>query len=969
MAHRCKHARGICAAVLALMAAAATTMPAAAAVPARTAAPGVRGVVIDPADYQAEFRDPAVLARKLAEDAARYGVNTIYLNAYNVEYGAYYRTTYLYNRESEYGKADLLGKLISAAHSRGVKIYAALYDHQHRGAWEFHPEWRAMRQNGSYYNPPRTDVQYYLSVGHPSATAWWRGFLADMMTNYPDLDGFELREPIVNWWGTEADHNPAVTRAFLRAHPRSAVGGTTWRVFRQQMLTRFLKSEIAQIHAARKQAHVTTVADTGASGHLMPAKDEAFETGFDLDGLITGKDRPDAIKVELIWQQWARNYDYITFTPEWTGRAVREFFKQVRDRVPVITHVELTDFGRHVMTPQEFYRTLVAARQPGVGGLDFYSAFLADGKNAWPAISSVYRATGAPVAPEQLPTDQRALILYDDATGKRGATPELSKLRAIYLANLLGHFDVKWELRPIDEYERGSLGAYRYVFYEGTVYANAPIAFVSDVSVYDGTVVWIGQNLFELAADGVRLPFVQRSQKLQTGPTTVTYNGTMLPANGEYLSTTALQGAQTVATLNTTAGNVPYILRAKNFWYVTGSPFSQLDRTNGRYLAFADQLHEMLGKPAAASHRAYARLEDIDPLTDPQQLERLADAFAARKVPFVVSVIPFFVDPAKSTRVSLSDRPRLVKALKYAVTKGGALILHGSSHQYKGRTGIDFEFWNSAAASGVAEDGEDYVRAKITAALNEMWKNGLHPIAWETPHYAATPFDYSLFGEYFSTFLERRTYGVWRGRAYQQALPYEVQADVFGAHVLPENLGFISQAGDAATIVENARALLVVRDSMAGAFFHRNIPPVVVGSVMDQLFALGYSFVDLYSLPNTVTTPERVELTGFGWATVTVPSEQYLQERLYSRAGALKRSTATYEPGYVRVTRSWDDVPSNGLYVLRAVARPDQGDRTGTTLPRLSVIGSFMLLVVLGFAALGLLVLVGSYAGIKVRAR
>jgi uncharacterized protein YdaL len=927
-------------------------------------APVVHGVVIDPADYLAQEPNAAALADKLTKKLAENGVNLIYLNTYNVEYGAYYRTSYLYNRESDYGKQDFLGKLIASASQRGIRVAAALYDHQHRGAWEANPAWRAKTQSGGDYNPPRTDVQYYLSTGNPAVIAWWRGFLADILTSYPNLEGFELREPIVNWWGTSADHNPAVERAFRAAHPGAPVGGPVWRAYRQQVLTAFLKGEIAQIHAARRFVHVTTVADTGADGHLMSAQDEARETGFDLDALVSGRDRPDAVKVELIWQQWARNYDYIVFTPEWTGRALTEFARQVRGRVPVIAHVELTDFGSHVQSAEEFYRTLASVARPGVG-IDFYSAFLAEGKHAWPAIRSVFTAQGAPARPAGLSRDARALILYDGT----GAKAALSRLRAVELANLIGHFDVRWELLPVEEYARGDLSGYAYAFYSSTEYGNATPAFLSDAAVFDGTMVWIGQNLFQLQHEGRILPFAQRSQVPRSDFTSLTYGTAVLPAKGEAILTQP--GASTVlATLRGPAGAAPFIMRAGKFTYVAGSPFSNLDQTNGRYLAFADSLQEVFGQHPAAAHRAFIRIEDVDPLTRPADLRALADVFASRKTPFMVGVIPFFVDPATKQDVALRDRPDLVRALKYAVSKGGAIVLHGSSHQYQGKTGLDYEFWNPATLTGVAVDGESYVRTKVDSGLAEMWATGLHPIAWETPHYSATAYDYTAFGEYFSTFVERRTYGVWDGSAYQQTFPYAIQRDVFGARILPENIGFVREPGDIGRMVDGARALLSVRDSVAGGFIHRNVAPALVRSLIDQIYGLGYTFVDLYTLPNTVTTPARVELTGFGWATVAIPSHQYLQERFLSRAGTVTRSIATPFAEYARITRSWADVPGNGIYSMRAVLHPQSGDATaglGSGSGRIATVGSAMLFVTLALAALGVLALAGAYAGVRVR--
>src|SRR5579883_1618500 len=89
----------------------------------------VYAVSIDPADYLATVPDATVLAKRLVAELTANRINTIYLNAYNVQYGAYYQTSYRYNHESEYGRQDLLGKLLAAAHARDIDVVAAFYDH------------------------------------------------------------------------------------------------------------------------------------------------------------------------------------------------------------------------------------------------------------------------------------------------------------------------------------------------------------------------------------------------------------------------------------------------------------------------------------------------------------------------------------------------------------------------------------------------------------------------------------------------------------------------------------------------------------------------------------------------------------------------------------------------------------------------------------------------------------------------
>ncbi len=925
-----------------------------AAVPVR-----VHGVSIDPADHLAEHPDASELARTLVERLSENRIDTVYVNAYNVEYGAYYETTYRLNQESELGRQDFLGKFVSAAHARGIRVVAALYDHQHRGAWETHPEWREKTASGGDYNPPGTDIQYYLSTGNPGATAWWRGFLEDILRRYPDLDGVELREPIVNWWGTDADYNPAVTAAFRTAHPRATLGDETWRRFRQAMLTRFLKSEIALVHRAGLFVHVTTVATTGTSGSLMPAGYVAHETGFDLDALLRGRDLPDALKVELIWQQWARLYGRVAFTPEWTGRATLEFLREMRGRAPVIVHVELTDFGRSSITVEEFHRTLRAADRPGLQGVDFYSVSLADAKRAWPAVRAAYGEDKTATRVAGVPHDHRVLVLHDRGGPAAKAELPLRQLHQTELLNLLEHFDVRWDTHPVDAYRRGGLLGYDVVVYIGSLYGNVPAAFLSDISVFEGNVVWIGSNLYALSETGVRLAFVQPSQLARTGYDRIAYRGMSLRAWGEAIPTQARGNGVVAATLSGPRGSTPYILRSGRFWYVAGSPFSYLEvggALNGRYLAFADILHDALGAPHRSSGpEALLRIVDVDPTTSPDDVRAITKALERKQIPFALSVTPFY--GGASGGLALSDEPRLAAALRNAVAHGGAIVLDGAEHRYRGVTGRDAEFWDLRNHGGVAEDSAGYVESRLEEALAETWAEDLHPLAWETPESIATPFDYALFAQTFSTFVERRAYATWSGDAYRQPLPYRVENDVFGGRIVPDNLGSVDRDGKGqAQVLANARRLLAVRDGTAGVSISIRAGAGAAATVADRLHRLGYRFLDLYTLPNVVTSHDRVELTSAGLASVPVPSGWTLWQRLLNRDGSVVRETSETFVSYARPARTFSSLPHGTLLSLRAVPSGNG------SLPRPpGGVGSIVVTMLAVIATAGAAVLIASY--------
>ena len=111
------------------------------------------------------------------------------------------------------------------------------------------------------------------------------------------------------------------------------------------------------------------------------------------------------------------------------------------------------------------------------------------------------------------------------------------------------------------------------------------------------------------------------------------------------------------------------------------------------------------------------------------------------------------------------------------VKKGGTIVLHGCTHQYRGQTTIDYEFWDGLNDQPLFEDADEYVEDRLDKALHECFRNNLYPVAWETPHYAASQLDYDVINRHFSTVYERRQTMNVLGS--DQLLPFYIRIDHF----------------------------------------------------------------------------------------------------------------------------------------------------------------------------------------------
>jgi uncharacterized protein YdaL len=485
-----------------------------------------------------------------------------------------------------------------------------------------------------------------------------------------------------------------------------------------------------------------------------------------------------------------------------------------------------------------------------------------------------------------------------------------------HLANLLGHFNVASTVIGVDEYSSGRMKGFQQVFYIGFHAKNSvPRPFLDDVIAGAVPVMWIHTGMAEFSAShDLRKRFGFTVTHLDSsGAYTVIERGadrfTKTEAMLNVVTITDRARVQVLATAVApkTGRRMPYIIGSGNFLYCADSPFSMTGPSD-RYIMFADMLHDILGEEHEHSHSAIIRIEDVNPMEDPDRLRDVADVLSSRGIPFLVGVSPFYVNPGEGIRVSLSEKPDLVDALKYMVKNGGTIVMHGTTHQYRGTTGVDYEFWDENTNGPIAGETEEGVRHKIELGIQEFMRNGLYPLIWETPHYTASFKLYKVIGEYFTTAMEQRL--TIENADYSQFFPYIIRRDLFGQMIYPENLGYVPLSTDLAAgharireMARDARTNLAVRDGFAAGFFHAFVDHTLLEELVDSIRAMGYTFLDVRDARHRVQMRDRVILTGSQDYTVTL-ADQYLAETTFDHNGEVASRETSEQRLSGKVTRS-----------------------------------------------------------------
>jgi uncharacterized protein YdaL len=519
--------------------------------------------------------------------------------------------------------------------------------------------------------------------------------------------------------------------------------------------------------------------------------------------------------------------------------------------------------------------------------------------------------TAAAQTPTQ-PASGTVAIIYD------GPDLPLAEgfLGAHYIKNLLGHFELRGELIRLADYQRGQLSHYRAAFYIGSVASTVvPRGFLTDVRSSKQPFCWLGLHLNQLlASSDAQHHFGLRYDRAYRAGWRVRYKDALFPPDNLNLSIVepAGGGARVVATA-VQSGNVtqPYVLNRSRFWYFADNPFSAAQEGT-RYLVFCDLLHDILEIDHASQSAALVRMEDVSAEADPDDLTAVANVLSRRHVPFQIATIPLYRNPTNNVEMRLSDRPKVVAAIHYMIDRGGTPVMHGWSHQYHGSTGDDYEFWDGIKNAPIAGDSEEEMTKRLDAGLGELFANRLFPVAFETPHYAASPIDYRAMQRRFTLFNERTMPTPNMGSI--QYFPYPV-IDEFGRYVVSENLGYLPvEKPDPKVVIENARLMRVVRDGVPSFYFHPFLDAKLLDQVLRGITDLGYRFVSLREFRGQVNSQRYAVRTQSGPVQLSPHGQLWRLRRFDSRGKLLAEQTA---PAPLNASVTIDvDVPPGGWAAL-----------------------------------------------------
>ena len=438
--------------------------------------------------------------------------------------------------------------------------------------------------------------------------------------------------------------------------------------------------------------------------------------------------------------------------------------------------------------------------------------------------------------------DKKSLIVYE-----REKVFGYNENPVNHLNELLYVFNESVSEISTNDYESGYINNFDYIFIINIRNDINNTDFLNDLSNFNNKIYWIGDKVENFLDFSGKYDISYDSKN--NNITKLFYKNKKISVNTTYSFNiiNALPSTNIIATMSDGYNIYPFILSEKNLYYI-----SRWDLEDS-YI-FEDSLNDFYERKKFDKEEVFVRIEDVHPFRNTKKLREIADYLYKENVPFIIALIPTYVDSKTGNINTLDLKPEFIETIKYMQQKGGSVILHGYTHQIGNEeiSGEGYEFWDIKNDEPIKEDINIYVKNRVLSGVRLCVENGIYPLGFEAPHYAMNIYGYKEIKKYFSTYVGQ--YQNNNDNFTTSTFPYTIKnSDTFNVFI-PENLGFIDSK-DPFTIdliKENFNKISMVRGYNGGFFFHPYLDIKYLKECVQFLKNNDVSFLDLKEKENYI---------------------------------------------------------------------------------------------------------------------
>ncbi len=439
---------------------------------------------------------------------------------------------------------------------------------------------------------------------------------------------------------------------------------------------------------------------------------------------------------------------------------------------------------------------------------------------------------------------KKVLVIYDRRNYFGYKCDEVTSV-----AHLFYHFNVTTDEVQASSYKKGMLKNYDRVVYIGISSKDLNEALLADLTEYARPLLFIGRGIKPLIDRKYVNDVVFEGEAHR--PVKVTYNEKEFILKTERFFQrigVKSQNCKVLSSLSDGKNAYPYILKTSNLWYV-----SCLNTEGTLFYILADILHDFFEEYHTQKPQIYVRIEDVHCQRSHKTLYEIADYLHEQDIPYMVALIPAFFDIKTEKIHYMKDDKGFTKAIKYMQDSGGAILLHGYTHQiHKDMPGEGFEFWDGEKDCPLDVDMGKWVNERINAGIDQCVDLDILPLGFEAPHYAISKEGYINLKKYFSTIsghLQTSDKGFTT-----TIYPYRLYNSPLYNQLIPENLDYVDpdDAFYKQHILEELDKVSIVRDYTAGLFFHSYLDVALLKEIIPEIKKRDVEFIDLKQEENWV---------------------------------------------------------------------------------------------------------------------
>lgn len=429
-------------------------------------------------------------------------------------------------------------------------------------------------------------------------------------------------------------------------------------------------------------------------------------------------------------------------------------------------------------------------------------------------------------------SNKKSLIVYETKTKFKSNVNTVN-----HLNELLYVFNNKVDNININDYKKGCLNNYDYVF---VININNNIEnkiFLEDINNYNKRIYWIGDKIANLLEynNKYSIKYIYKNNNI----TRLNYKGDdiVLENESDYNIIQPSSKSNIIATMSDGYNTYPYILQDKNLYYIS-------DWNMYESYIFEDTLNDFFERTSFEESKIFVKIEDVNPLSDTKKLEDLANYLYEENIPFIISLTPTYRDKSIKELITLDEN--FINTIKYMQDKGGSVILNGYYHNRKEKSDEDeYEFFNKEILNSKSEDINIYIKNRLLSGLRLCIENDIYPLGFEAQKYAMIQDGYKEIKKYISTYMGR--YQNNSEIFNMSTFPYIIKDSKNFNTLIRENLGYIAKDDKLAVdkIKYNYYKLSMVRGHTGGFFFHTDVDTNYLKECIEYLKSKNVSFLDL----------------------------------------------------------------------------------------------------------------------------